>query len=100
MKIKMELYGEPEDWTAEADEALALLQQEPESTHKRGRTCSGNETIPTQAEANGRETQDEATEPMHHERRRRPRIPQRTRMRSTGSRQKDHTKCDERYKPG
>ena len=97
---QMELYGEPEDWTAEADEALALLQQEPESTHKRGRTCSGNETTPTQGEPNGRETQEEATEPMHHERRRRQRIPRRTRMRSTGSRQKDHTKCDRRYKRG
>ena len=97
---QMELYGEPGDWTAEADEALAMLRQEPESTNKKGRKCSGNATTPTTEASNSQETQGEATELMHHEGRRRPRIPQRTRTPGTGSRQKDRTKKDKRYKPG
>ena len=97
---QLELYGEPADWTAEADEALALLQQVSESTYKKGRKCSDNETTPTKEESNSRETQEEATELMHHERRRRPRTQRRTTKRSTGSRQKYDNKSEIRYKRG
>ena len=37
---QMELYGEPEDWTVEAEQALALVQQESGGTHKKGRRRS------------------------------------------------------------
>ena len=37
---QLELYGEPEDWTAEVEEALALVQQESGGTHKKGRRRS------------------------------------------------------------
>ena len=99
-KDQTELYGEQEDWRVEAEEAMALLTQETESTNKKGRNWRENETTPTRAEANSRDTQEEDSDPMHHEGRRRPRIPQKTRKRSKGSRQQDDNKSYRRYKRG